>query len=118
MADTDDMAASEGSTPEERSGAGNTRSLLIGGAVGAAAGLLALLLVDPILGAFLLIMGVTLMVISLLARDWDQHSTYEERELARAKKRKEKWERGSAARERDRVRWEAHQARQARKTGQ
>jgi len=118
MADTGGMATSEGSTPEERSGAGRTNGLLVGGAVVTAAGLLALLFVDPILGAFLLIMGVTLMGLSYLARDWDQHSTYEDREMARALKRKQKWERGSAARERDRVRWEAHQARQARKTEQ
>jgi hypothetical protein len=50
------------------------------------------------------------------ARDWDRHSTFEERELARARKRAEKWERGKSARDRDRARWEAHQARQAKKS--
>ena len=53
------------------------------------------------------------VVIAVVARDWDRHSTFEERELARARKRAEKWERGKDARDRDRARWEAHQARQA-----
>jgi hypothetical protein len=52
------------------------------------------------------------VVIAVLASDWDRHSTFEERELERARRRKEKWERGAAARERDRVKWEAHRARQ------
>ena len=55
------------------------------------------------------------VVIAVLARDWDQHSTFEERELARARKRAEKWERSDDARERDRVHWEAHRARQAKR---
>jgi hypothetical protein len=71
---------------------------------------------DPIIAAFVGIIGVTLVVCAFLARDWDTHSTYEERENARARRRAEKWERGAAARERDRARWEAHQARQARKS--
>src|SRR4029453_8744840 len=65
--------------------------------------------------AFVVILLVTASVIALVARDWDRHSTYEERELARARKRAEKWERGKDARARDRARWEAHQARQAEK---
>ena len=112
------MSSNEGSTPEERSGAGRPNGVLVGGAVLTAAGVVALFWVDPILGAFLLIMGVTLVGIGFAARDWDRHSTYEERELVRARKRQEKWDRGSAARERDRVRWEAHQARQARKSAE
>jgi hypothetical protein len=67
------------------------------------------------IAAFLAIAGLTLLVVAFLARDWDRHSTFEERELARARKRKEKWERGKDARARDRARWEAHQARQAAK---
>ena len=54
-----------------------------------------------------------MLVVAFLARDWDSHSTYEERELARARRRAEKWERGADARARDRASWEAHQARQA-----
>jgi hypothetical protein len=74
---------------------------------------LAFLLLDPVLAAFLVILLVTGAVIAYVARDWDQHSTYEEREAVRAQKRAEKWERNKAARDRDRAKWEAHQARQA-----
>src|SRR3954469_24250091 len=82
---------------------------LWGALVGGLSGL-AFLVLDPILAAFLVILLVTGAVIALLARDWDQHSTYEEREAARARKRGEKWDRNQAARDRDRARWEAHQA--------
>jgi len=61
---------------------------------------------------------VTGGVIAFVARDWDQHSTYEERELARSRKRAQKWERNADARARDRARWEAHQARRSRTTEQ
>ena len=89
--------------------------LALAAAVWAAGSVLAFLELDPILAAFLVILGGTAVVIAAAARDWDRHSTFEERELARARKRAEKWERGAAARARDRARWEAHQARQARK---
>ena len=119
MASTEDtQGAGDAAAPAERSGGGRVGALLVCAAVIVAAGVLALVFVDPILGAFLLIMGVTLLGIGATARDWDRHPSYEDRELARARRRKEKWERGSAARERDRARWEAHQARQARKSGQ
>jgi hypothetical protein len=72
----------------------------------------AFLVLDPIIAAFVAIMLATAVVIAFLARDWDRHSTFEERELERARRRQEKWERGAAARERDRARWEAHRARQ------
>ena len=89
--------------------------MLLWGALVAVLCALAFVLLDPILAAFVVILLVTGAVIAVLARDWDQHSTFEERELARAQKRAEKWERNSGARARDRARWEAHQARQARK---
>lgn len=79
--------------------------------------MLAFRYLDPIIAAFVVIIGGTLLVCGFLARTWDQHSTYEERENARARRRAEKWERGAGARERDRARWEAHQARQAEKAG-
>lgn len=79
---------------------------------------LAFVLLDPIVAAFIVILLVTVGVIGLVARNWDQHSTYEEREFRRARRRAEKWERNKDARERDRVRWEAHQARQAGRTEQ
>jgi ABC-type transport system involved in cytochrome bd biosynthesis fused ATPase/permease subunit len=90
---------------------------VVAAVVSAAAAVLAFGYLDPIIAAFVVILGVTLLVCLFLARNWDQHSTYEERENARAQRRAEKWERGAAARERDRVRWEAHQARQAEKAG-
>jgi hypothetical protein len=74
---------------------------------------LAFALLDPIVAAFVVILLVTAVGMALLARDWDRHSTYEERELARARRRAEKWERKKDVRARDRARWEAHQARQA-----
>ena len=86
---------------------------MLGGAVVAALAVLAFVLLDPILAAFVVILLVTAAVSALVARDWDRHSTYEERELARAQKRAEKWERGKDARARDRAKWEAHQLRQA-----
>lgn len=84
------------------------------GALVAAVSLLAFRLLDPIVAAFLVILVVTAAVIAYVARDWDQHSTYEQREAVRAAKRAAKWERNQAARDRDRAKWEAHQARQAR----
>lgn len=91
-------------------------ALIIAAAVWGAASVLAFRTLDPIIAAFLVIMGLTALVIGLAARDWDRHSTFEERELARARKRKAKWEAGKAARERDRARWEAHQAQRGKKT--
>jgi hypothetical protein len=93
------------------------RMMLWSGLV-AVVSVLAFVLLDPILAAFVVIVLVTGLVIAVLARDWDQHSTFEERELARSRKRAEKWERNKDVRARDRARWEAHQARQAGKAQQ
>jgi membrane protein implicated in regulation of membrane protease activity len=87
--------------------------MVMWGALVALLAALAVVLLDPILAAFVVILLVTAAVSALVARDWDRHSTYEERELARAQKRAEKWERGKDARARDRAKWEAHQVRQA-----
>jgi hypothetical protein len=84
----------------------------IGGAVAVGGSVAAFLVLDPVIAAFVAIVLATVVVIAALASDWDQHSTFEERELERARRRKQKWERGAAARERDRVKWEAHRARQ------
>jgi hypothetical protein len=91
-------------------------SMALWGAAVAVVSVLAFVLLDPVLAAFVVILLVTGVGVAVLARDWDRHSTYEERELARARKRAEKWERGTEARARDRAKWEAHQARQAGKT--
>jgi hypothetical protein len=92
--------------------------MLLWGALVAVLSVGAFLLLDPILAAFVVILLVTGAISALVARDWDRHSTYEEREAARARKRAEKWERNKDARERDRVRWEAHQERQGRRAEQ
>jgi Flp pilus assembly protein TadB len=86
---------------------------LIGGGVWVVVAALLFLLLNPILAAFLAILGATVAVVAVLAADWDRHSSFEERELARAGKRAAKWERTKDVRERDRARWEAHQARKA-----
>jgi hypothetical protein len=99
-----------------RAGAPRWAAPVLGAVVWAAGSVWAFLGLDPILASFLMILSGTALVIAVAARDWDRHSTFEERELARARKRAEKWERGKDARERDRARWEAHQARQAKKS--
>ena len=61
------------------------------------------------------------VVVSLMSIDWDQHSTYEQREAERARRRKERYERNAGKRARDRARYErakaAEERRQARKAG-
>jgi uncharacterized membrane protein YqjE len=68
---------------------------------------------DAVIAAAVAIVLVTALGITVAASGWDQHSTYEERELARARRRQQKWDRNKDARKRDRLKWEAHQARQA-----
>ena len=97
---------------------GVTTRGVVWGALTVLGSVLAFRFLDPIVAAFLVILLVTGGVIAFVARDWDQHSTYEERELARSRKRAQKWERNADARARDRARWEAHQARQSRTTEQ
>ncbi|MCW2741812.1 MAG: uncharacterized protein JWR45_2234 [Blastococcus sp.] len=87
----------------------------VGAVVVAGGCAVAFLVLDPIIAAFAAILLATALGVAVVARDWDRHPTYEQREQVRAQRRKEKWERGKDARERDRVRWEAHRARQAEK---
>ena len=110
-----DVSSNTG-TDDVRPARSRPTALVLAAVVWAVASVLAFRTLDPILAAFLVIMGLTALVIGLAARDWDRHSTFEERELARARKRKAKWEAGKAARDRDRARWEAHQAQQAKKS--
>ncbi|WP_158548667.1 hypothetical protein [Blastococcus sp. TF02A-26] len=93
------------------------RRLVPGAVLWVAATVAVFLLLDPVLGAAVAIFGGALVALVVLAADWDQHSSYEEREMARNLRRKEKWARNADARARDRARWEAHQARQAGRTG-
>jgi hypothetical protein len=78
---------------------------------------LAFLFLNWILALFLTIMGLTLMVVGGLAGSWDDHSTFEQRELARARRRAEKRQRTAGARAKDRALWEQHQARKAAQEG-
>ena len=76
----------------------------------------AFLVLDPILASFVAIFGLCLYGVAVLASNWEQHSSFEQRELDRARRRAERRERTKDARARDRARWEAHQARQAGKS--
>lgn len=112
---TDDVAENISTDGTRKS---RPTGLLIAALVWAAASALAFAVLDPIIAAALVIVGATALVMAYLARDWDSHSTFEEREQARAERRKAKWAANQAARDRDRARWEAHQARQARKAAE
>jgi hypothetical protein len=68
-------------------------------------------LVDPVLGASVLIFGAIGVVVVQLAGTWDEHPDFQARELARARRRKAKWDRNAGAREKDAARYAAHQAR-------
>jgi hypothetical protein len=70
---------------------------------------------SPVLAAAVLIGSVTLVAVLGLSADWEKHPSFEERELARSRRRREKWERTADARAKDRARWEAHQAKKAAK---
>ena len=94
-----------------------TWRLVLGSVVVVLGSVAAFSLLDPILASAVAIVLVTALGAAVAARDWDQHSTYEEREQARALRRKEKWERSKDARDRDRTRWEAHPARKAARPG-
>ena len=92
------------------------RRLTLGALVWAVA-TAAAFLVDPVLGAAVAIFGAIGLAVVAAAADWDQHSSFEEREMDRAQRRKEKWARNAGARARDRARWDAHQARRADRSG-
>lgn len=90
-------------------------SPLLAGAVvlALAVGAGAFVLLDPFLAAFVAIVVAVGLAMAVAASDWDRHETFEERELARARRRAEKWDRNADVRARDRAQWEAHQARKA-----
>jgi hypothetical protein len=94
-----------------------SRRLLVWGGVWAVVSAGAFLL-DPILGSFVAILGLCAWVVALLGSSWDRQTTFEERELERARRRAERRERTRGARERDRARWEAHRSRKARRSAE
>jgi hypothetical protein len=81
------------------------------GGIWAAGSAAAFAVLDPILATFLAIIGLCAWGVAALASDWDRHSSFEQREHDRARRRAERHERNRGARERDRARWEAHQKR-------
>lgn len=87
---------------------GGLVALLVGG-------YLAFRALDPIIAAALVIVAATVLGMAVLARDWDRHPGFEEREQARAEKRKIKFARNQGTRDKDRAKWAAHQARQRQK---
>ena len=95
---------------------GVSRRLVGWGGVWAVGTVVAFLLLDPILATFVAVFGLSLWVVALAASGWEQHSSFEQRELARARRRAEQRERKKDARARDRAKWEAHQQRKAGRT--
>jgi hypothetical protein len=89
------------------------RRLIGWGGVWLVGSITAFLLLDPILASFLVIVGLCLWGVAVLSSGWEQHASFEQRELARARRRAERRERTKDARARDRARWEAHQQRKA-----
>ena len=90
--------------------------LVLAGVVWAAVSVVAFVAIGNVIVATgLVVFGLVLLVVLAMASDWDSHPDYEEREMLRARKRKEQWDRSAGSRARDRQRWEAHQARQAEK---
>ncbi|MGZ4540675.1 MAG: hypothetical protein ACXVX8_13050 [Blastococcus sp.] len=89
--------------------------IVIGIAALAVGAFLAFRYLNPIIAAAIVIFAATLLGMAVAARGWDSHPDYEARELARSRKRKIKYERTQGKRDKDRARWEAHQARQAEK---
>ncbi len=70
-------------------------------------------LLDPVLGTAVLVFGGILVVISYYASTWGESTTYEERELARSRRRADARQANSGKRDKDRARYQAAQARKA-----
>jgi len=87
--------------------------LVVWGVLVAAGSVAAFLLLVPILATFVAVVGACLWLLALLSSTWDQHPSFEQRELERARRRAAHRERTKEARARDRARWEAHQQRRS-----
>jgi hypothetical protein len=92
-----------------------SKRTVVAGAVWVVLSVLAFL-VDPILGACVLIFGAIGVVVVQLASTWDEHPDFEARELVRARRRKAKWDKNAGKREKDAARYAAHQARKNQRT--
>ncbi|WP_222268042.1 hypothetical protein [Modestobacter marinus] len=91
-----------------------SKRVVVAGAVWVVLSVLAFL-IDPILGAFVLLFGGIGVVVVHLASTWEEHPDFAAREQQRAAKRKAKWEKNKDVRERDAARYAEHKARQAEK---
>jgi hypothetical protein len=89
-----------------------SKRTLVAGAVWVVLSVLAFL-VDPILGACVLIFGAIGVVVVQLSSTWDEHPDFEARELDRARRRQVKWEKNAPRREKDAARYAAHQAKKS-----
>ncbi len=96
---------------------GVSRRVLVWGGIWLAGSAAAFLLLNPILASSIAIFGLCLWGVAALSSTWEQHPSFEQRELDRSRRRAERRARTQGARDRDRARWEAHQARQAKKAG-
>lgn len=94
---------------------GRKRFAVLGGAWALCA-VLAFLWLDPVIAAAAVITAAVVAAMVALADDWQSHPTFEQRELDRARRRAAKRERTKGARERDRERWAAYQAKKAGRT--
>jgi hypothetical protein len=90
-----------------------SRRLAVWGGIWLVGSAAAFLLLDPILASAIAVFGLCLWGVAVLASGWEQHPSFEQRELARARRRAERREKTKDARARDRARWEAHQRRKA-----
>lgn len=81
--------------------------------VWAAVTALAFLTINWILALAVAIFGLTVVVVLVMAGDWDHHPGFDDREMVRARKRKEKYERNAGRRAKDRALFEAGQAKKA-----
>ena len=107
------MSGSDRGTTGPEARPARTKGPVVAAVVWAVVSAGAFAVVDPVVAAFVCIVGLTGVVMAFLSSDWVGSTSFEEREAERARRRKAKWEAGAAARERDRARWEAHQARTA-----
>ena len=89
------------------------KRIAVGTVVWVGVSALAFLLLYWVLAVLVAIFVAVAVLVVIAASDWEQHSTFEEREQARAQRRAAKRERTKEARARDRRRWEAHQAKKA-----
>lgn len=102
-------------SPQDTARGGGNGVWWTGLAVLIVGGYLAFRFLNPIIAAALVIVAATVLGMAGVARNWDHHPDYEEREQVRAEKRRIKFAATQGARDKDRAKWEAHQARQRRK---